>query len=277
MPYASFADTDDIQSIVTSETVQTDKTGQLALIYTTTSYFVDVFNIEVEAVQAVIKVNVSNKSYEHIKLLIKKDQTEYIYNLVKDVEYFPLQMGSGAYDVTILGSNDGRRFRLLGEETFKVELKENAVFLSASQTVNWDHESEVALVANELTQDAKDDNEKLEILHTYVIENVRYDYAKANALPKGYIPSPIGTMAEGKGICYDFAALLASMLRSVDVPTKLIKGYSSYTPVYHAWNEVLVDKEWLVVDTSTDSIYYDYEVAYTISKAIEDYVMSKEY
>ena len=62
-------------------------------------------------------------------------------------------------------------------------------------------------------------------------------------MPKGYIPNPDSTLEEGAGICYDFAALTASMLRSANIHAKLVKGYSTYTPVYHAWNEVLIDGE----------------------------------
>jgi transglutaminase-like putative cysteine protease len=277
LPLVAMADTNEDGLMISTETVQTDDNGFMALIYTTTSYFFEVLNIDVKKVEAVVRINISAASYKNYKILIEKDDTEYIYNLVEDVEYFPLQMGSGKYNVTILGSNDGRRFRLIGEQSFNVELVENAVFLSSSQTVNWDAESKVAQVALEITDQATTDQERLEVIHTYVVDNVRYDYDKANALPKGYIPSPISTIDEGLGICYDFAALMASMLRSVDIPTKLIKGYSSYTPVYHAWNEVLIEEDWLVVDASTDSIYVDYKVKYVLSKSAADYVMSKEY
>lgn len=276
-PLVAMADISEREQIILTETVQTDDKGYMALILTTRSFFFEVLNIEVKTVEAVLRVNISSATYKNYKVLISKDETEYIYNLIADIEYFPLQMGDGKYDITILGSNDGRRFRLLSEKSFTVELEENAVFLSSSQTVNWDEESKVALTAYDLTKDATSDQERLERLHTYVVQNVRYDYTKANALPKGYIPNPLETLHDGLGICYDFAALLASMLRSVDIPTKLIKGYSSYTPVYHAWNEVLIEGNWLVVDTSTDSIYVDYNAQYVLSKSVDDYVTSKEY
>jgi len=280
---SSFAETkpikssSDVDSIVTTETVHTDDLGYMSFILTTTTYYFKALNIEVKTIEAVVLVNMTSSSYDYSKVIIEKGDTQYIYNAVSDIEYFPLQMGSGKYNVSIMGSNDGRRFRLISEDSFNVTLEENAVFLSASQTVNWDEESKVAIVANDLIKEAKTNQEKLEIIHTYVINNVRYDYAKAQALPKGYIPSPVSTLDEGFGICYDFASLLASMLRSVDIPTKLVKGYSSYTPVYHAWNEVLIEEDWLVVDASTDSIYVDYNVNYILSKSINDYVTSKVY
>lgn len=243
----------------------------------TTNTFADTMNVEVNTVDATVVINTGSTNYSSYKAIVEKDDVEYIYNLVSEIDTLPLQMGSGVYNISILGSNDGRRFRLLSEEKINVTLKENAVYLSSSQTVNWNDESEVAILAKELTKDAETDREKLEAIHTYIVNNVSYDYDKATKLPKGYIPNAEETLSSNLGICYDFAALTASMLRSVDVPTKLVKGYSSYTPVYHAWNEVLIDGEWVVVDASTDSIYVNYNVAYSLEKDTSDYMNSKVY
>lgn len=249
----------------------------MLLITSATSVFADTTNVQVNTADATVVIKVPTTGYSNFKAIVEKGDVDYIYNLVSEIESLPLQMGSGQYTVSILGSNDGRRFRVISKKTINVTLEENAVYLSTSQTVNWNAESEVAILAKELTKDAKTDREKLEAIHTYVIENVRYDYQKATSLPKGYIPNADATLAEGSGICNDFAAMTASMLRSVDVPTKLVKGYSSYTPVYHAWNEVLIDGEWIVVDASTDSIYMDYNVAYSLEKDTADYVNSNVY
>jgi transglutaminase-like putative cysteine protease len=247
------------------------------LVSTVSAVFADSLNISVNTADATVDINTGSTGYSSYKAIVEKDGVKYIYNLVSGIETLPLQMGSGAYTVSLLGSNDGRRYRKLSEQAIHATLQENAVFLSSSQTVNWNDESEVAILAKELTKDAETDREKLEAIHTYVINNVAYDYQKANSLPKGYIPNPESTLDEGLGICYDFAALTASMLRAVDVPTKLIKGYSSYTPVYHAWNEVLIDGEWIVVDASTDSIFVAYNVSYSLEKSTSDYLNSKEY
>jgi transglutaminase-like putative cysteine protease len=242
-----------------------------------TTVFADTLNVEVNSAEATVEIHTGSTDYSNFKAIIEKDDVEYIYNLVSETENLPLQMGSGKYTISLLGSKDGRRYRLLTKKTVKVELEENAVFLSSSQTVNWNDESELAILAEELTEDAETDREKLEAIHTYIVNNVAYDYKKANKLPKGYIPNPEETLEEGLGICYDFAALQAAMLRSVDVPTKLVKGYSSYTSVYHAWNEVLIDGEWVVVDASTDSIYVEHNVKYSLEKSERDYMNSKVY
>ena len=38
-----------------------------------------------------------------------------------------------------------------------------------------------------------------------------------------------------------YSSLLASMLRSLDVPTKLVTGYVAPDYLYHAWNEVYIE------------------------------------
>lgn len=233
-------------------------------------------DIKVQTVEANVVVTKGSSSYKTYKAIVAKE-AEYIYNLVDEIEYLPLQMGSGVYKVSVLGSDDGRRYRSLSSQSFDLELEENAVYLSQSQTVSWDKESESTVIAHAVTKDLETDLEKMEAIHDYVIKNVRYDYVKAQSLAKGYIPKPDKTIEEGTGICYDFAALFGSMLRSVDIPAKLVKGYSSYTPVYHAWNEVLIGDEWIIVDTSTDSIFYDYKAQITISKPENAYVASKYY
>ena len=56
-------------------------------------------------------------------------------------------------------------------------------------------------------------------------------------MKSGYLPVPDSTMSEKKGICFDYASLAASMLRSQGVPTQIIFGYVAPDDVYHAWNK----------------------------------------
>ena len=58
-------------------------------------------------------------------------------------------------------------------------------------------------------------------------------------------------LSKGRGICFDYAALLACMLRTQGVPVKLVIGYADQS--YHAWNNVLVDGQWYRVDTTAEA------------------------
>ena len=51
-------------------------------------------------------------------------------------------------------------------------------------------------------------------VYDYVIGHVTYDYGKAQTVQSGYLPNVDSTLASGTGICFDYAALMTSMLRS---------------------------------------------------------------
>ena len=60
-------------------------------------------------------------------------------------------------------------------------------------------------------------------------------------------------MATRKGLCFDYASLTASMLRSQGIPTKLIFGYVSPDDVYHAWNMFYTEETgWVQVKFDVD-------------------------
>ena len=46
-------------------------------------------------------------------------------------------------------------------------------------------------------------------------------------------------LAAKKGICFDYAAVMTAMLRSQNIPCKLVVGYAG--TIYHAWIDVYVD------------------------------------
>lgn len=121
-------------------------------------------------------------------------------------------------------------------------------------------------------------NKKIKAIYAYVTKNFKYDYAKAKSVSSGYFPNVETIYAKKTGICYDYSSVFAAMLRSVDIPTKLVKGYATPTKgVYHAWNEVLVGGKWKVIDTTTDSAYVQAGKTISMYKAVSDYNPGKIY
>ena len=70
-------------------------------------------------------------------------------------------------------------------------------------------------------------------IYHYIIQNISYDTNKAETVTYGYTPDIDDTLATGKGICFDYAALMTAMLRTQHIPTRLEVGYSG--EAYHAW------------------------------------------
>ena len=61
-------------------------------------------------------------------------------------------------------------------------------------------------------------------------------------MKSGYLPDIDDTLAKRKGICFDYSAVFACMLRVQNIPAKLIIGYADR--YYHAWNSVLIEGKW---------------------------------
>ena len=81
-------------------------------------------------------------------------------------------------------------------------------------------------------------------IYDYITQNITYDYDKASDPPTGYTSDVDAILASGTGICLDYAAVMASMLRSQRIPTRLEVGYAQ--DAYHAWISVYTaDTGWL--------------------------------
>ena len=90
--------------------------------------------------------------------------------------------------------------------------------------------------------------DKISAIFEYVTTSIRYDYNKAKTVKSGYLPNVDEILTIRKGICFDYAAVMASMCRAQGIPTKLITGYVAPNGVYHAWNEVYTkEKGWITV------------------------------
>ena len=152
-----------------------------------------------------------------IKIQIAKSTT-YTYDLnARDAyEVFPFTEGNGTYSIKIFENVRGNQYAQV-----------------MSQDISADA---IGVVTN---------------VYNYVIKNITYDTAKATSVQSGYLPNVDQVLAQRTGICFDYAALMTAMLRSQDIPTKLVIGYSG--GLYHAWVNVYIDN----VGWIDNFIYFD--------------------
>lgn len=162
----------------------------------------------------------------------------YTYNLTAgEWAVFSLSDGSGSYQVTVYENISGTKYATVLSTTFTADLENEFVpFLLPNQYVDYSNAPNTLKKAEELTKGMTDPLEKVKAVYLYVVKNMTYDKAKAATVTSGYLPVLDTVLAEKKGICFDYAALMAGMLRSQNVPCKLVVGYSG--TVYHAWLNV---------------------------------------
>jgi hypothetical protein len=231
--------------------------------------------------KGIVQVNLVNTSNKKMKAIIEKDGTKYVYTLrARSSETFSLQMGAGAYSVSTLENVSGNQYKILTKETVNMQnTNENIIYLNSIQMVNWNTTMKAIAKAQELTQGMISEDEKFEAIYKYMTENFAYDFDKINNLPTDYIPDVEQIFDVKKGICYDYASVLGSMLRSVGISAKLCMGYSEYVDVYHAWNEVYLtsQKKWRVVDTTVDAQYIAAKQPIDKIKADDKYKKTKQY
>ncbi len=219
---------------------------------------------------------------KRVKTRIQNSTDKYDYDLFgrEKFEYFPLQLGDGEYKVTIFENVTASRYRLVKTQSIKATIKNILdVFKASVQTINWNSDMEIIKKAQELTKDHKTDKEKVATIYNFVVNTFSYDYEKIKSIDTSYVPDIEKVYQAKKGICYDYSAVLAAMLRSQNIPIKLKKGYSDLVNGYHAWNEVYLAEEnrWIVIDSTYDSVLKKSGKKFNMEKDSAKYKASREY
>ncbi|MEG0329327.1 MAG: transglutaminase-like domain-containing protein [Longicatena sp.] len=204
-----------------------------------------------------INAKLLKETTKKVKLSITKDKVGNLpYDLTKvgKVETFPFELGSGNYLIKILQNDSGDIYNIMFTKYIDVQLeKEESAFLYPNQTIDYNAESKAVQKAFELTK--KDDSvlKRIATLYNYVVDTISYDDKKAKEVEDIYVlPIIDETLSSKKGICFDYAALLCAMLRSQQIPTRLVTGNT--TIEYHAWIEVYIEgKGWIDPEVLLDN------------------------
>ena len=201
-----------------------------------------------------VSVRYTGPAGRDIRILVEKGGERYTYIVNgSSIHTVPLQMGTGTYTVTVVEGVGGNRFRPLQSETLTVnQINTNNMFSASIIQVDFAASSRAVPHYKSLVG-AQVGQARVKTVYNDLVNHFSYDHAKARSVQAGYVPVLDTVFAAQKGICFDYAALFAGALRSQGVPTKLVMGYAPDIEEYHAWNEVLIDGEWVVVDTTFDS------------------------
>lgn len=184
---------------------------------------------------------------EKVKLQITgPDGVTYTYNLHGTAyEVFPLTAGDGVYTVGIYENISDTTYAAALSTDVNAALSDPLTpYLYPNQYVNFNETSLPVKKSAELAVSADTDAEVIELVYNYVTTTFTYDYDKAASVTSGYLPVIDEVYQAQTGICFDYAAVIAAMLRSQKIPTRLEVGYLGEQ--YHAWISVyLQESGWL--------------------------------
>lgn len=222
----------------------------------------------------------SGSSTAKLKVLVTGPSgTQYTYNLNTNGYYetFPMSDGNGSYKVGIYQNTTDTKYATLTSVTINVSLTDEfAPFIRPNQYVNYTTNSEVVKLAAELCSGKTAVLDKVTAVYNYVVTNFTYDSNLAATVTSGYLPNVDNVLTKKSGICFDYAAVMTAMLRSQNVPTKLVVGYTG--TVYHAWINVYSSESgWIdAVIYFTDSTWKLMDPTFASSgnssQAILDYI-----
>lgn len=174
------------------------------------------------------------------------DGTKFPYLLTPGEDtLIPLTGGNGAYQAVICEHVTGEQYAVAFSQDIDVTLENEFLpFLYPNQFAAFSEDSACVAKGQELAKDTYSGLEVIQNVYYFVTENIDYDKEKAELASAGtlfdFMPDADATLESQKGICFDFASLMCSMLRSQQIPTKLQIGYAG--DVYHAWISTYIEE-----------------------------------
>ncbi len=169
------------------------------------------------------------------------------YNLPTDgsLQFFPFSDGNGDYDIGVYTNVEGTVYATEYQTSVSAELSDDYLpFLYPNQYVWFTADYKAVATARDLAAPADTDLDVVSLIYNYVVSTLTYDWDEAEQAESSYIPDADTVLTRQKGICLDYAALMAAMLRSQKIPTRMEIGYAGTT--YHAWISTYInDVGWI--------------------------------
>ena len=211
-----------------------------------------------------------------VKLLLEKDGKKYTFDIDSTkMVAVPLSMGNGTYSLKVAQNIEGTSYAVIAAMDIPVSIDDDLLpYLYPNQVVDYHKKSKVVDISMEIVNGDTNDLERIYHIFRYVLENLDYDDEKAEAVKNTYVlPNLDETISCKKGICFDYAALMAALCRVQHIPCRVIVGATDIE--YHAWCEIYLENEgwinpklyfdastWSLVDPTFADSSKDYEGRY---------------
>ena len=212
----------------------------------------------------------AKKTSKRLKLQIATSGAKLNYDLNSDGEYevFPLQFGSGKYQVSLFENVSGKKYSKEGTVKLNVKMPDElSCFLYPNQYVSYDENTACVQEAQKICEGVTNQEEIFDIVRKYVMKNFNYDYIKSVTVKPGLLPQIDECWKNKMGICQDLSALTCAMLRSQGVPARLVIGTVG-SNTYHAW---------VVAVVNGDNRFFDPTAEMNASSKNEQYSTERYY
>ena len=187
-----------------------------------------------------------------LKLRVIKGDMSLTYDLNTEqaFEVFPLQLGSGTYEISLYKNIGGKKYAQEGTVVLDVSLTdENAAYLYPNQYIHYSEEDPFVAKADELCA-GMGDREAFDAVSSFITSEFVYDFIRALTVQAGELPDLEGCYEKRMGICQDLSAVMVAMLRSRGIPSRMMIGYADAN--YHAWTETIIDGETIFFDPTAE-------------------------
>ena len=187
----------------------------------------------------------AKQSSKRLKVQISTAGAKLNYDLNSDGEYevFPLQFGSGKYQISLYENVSGKKYSKEGTVKLNVKMDDELdCFLYPNQYVWYDDKTACVVEAEKLCKGMDSQSDKYKTICSYVTGNFVYDFIKSVTVKPGLLPQIDECWTNRMGICQDLAAMTCAMLRSQGIPARLMIGTVGAN-TYHAWVVAVVNGE----------------------------------
>jgi transglutaminase/protease-like cytokinesis protein 3 len=178
-----------------------------------------------------------------------------------------LRRGAGNYQLKIYSTNNPKKYESRYSYVNQLNLlnldTRDLSFLLPSEEVESDDPG-IINIANKLVAGLDNDADKIKKIHDYVAFTVSYNFEGYRT--GSYVNEATDAVSVLKNpitVCAGYANLFAAIARAAHIRTSIVYGKAKIESGEgdHAWNEVLIDNEWRIVDVTWDdmeTLRYDY-------------------
>lgn len=111
-------------------------------------------------------------------------------------------------------------------------------------------------IISKVNLNAKSEEDKVKIVNEELKKIIDYGYPDSNVF-YGYLPVYRALVNPNLVVCDGYAVTFKYIMDKIGIDCLVIRGTNTHANEPHAWNEVLINGEWKVVDVTTNDASYD--------------------